>query len=1194
MQPLQDDVEFRIRRARRLRRLIAASFLGLLVLSLMDMLTQIDTSLQEWLSQESLHHLQGSIGLYLAMTSLLYLFWRYVRNIEELAIQDSQKNYLLVDRSIMVLDAITDALICVDGQGQIIRANLYATQLLEENTGYDGSGGTLKDIWKTEQAFWNQPIDLAHPTVQKTDLYLTATMGGQIRYYEQRYQSTITDQQYTGGIWLLRDITDTLDIKEREARSQHLYQALFDSAGVGHCVFDASCYQGDIDTLVVTSVNQEILRLTAAQSREQLQDNFHQLFPDQGKQLATAISRVLSQADLRERSLTITITRFDGMERDIALHFSNGWYGRVLVTVIDVTENHRAQQNLSGEKEYWRNILSHMPVIVHVATFGKEGQPVVHYRNGCAAEYLGFSDIPSNSVQDWLLYGDNDFRAEALDILKQLRTLLPGQTISQQGEFKRRDGQVRSIQFDYTPLQLNESGEVETFIGIAKDVTDDIMRQQQLWESKSKYRMVAEHMSDIVWTTNTDLKITFISPSVEHLLGYSPNEIINGAGNDIFSRSTLTPLLRQFGEHLKLVQTDNQATPSLLSQHDILATAKNGQRYELNLHVSPIWDDKHQLQGLLGVCRDITSKRQDERELRQAATVFDNSNEAILITDNHGHILKANEAFFDLTGYTEHDIQSQNLITLLAPGTLDHVRFDEITDNLRTDGYWQGEINYRCASGRLRTGWVGISLIREQHESDQTLTVIMSDITERRVIEESVHRLAYYDALTNLPNRSQMFERLESSVRQSALNDIRGALLFIDLDRFKPINDSLGHQVGDQVLQEVAVRLRQCVKARDLICRMGGDEFTAVLTFPGNSELAPGNAERVAQRILKQLSAPYQLEQRNVHISASIGISLFPDDGQNATELLKNADMAMYHAKNAGRNNAKFYDDAMRQKAVRQLEMVNDLHQALPGGQLNIRFQPQFDCQTQRCSSVEALLRWQHPTKGDVGPADFIPVLEETGLINPVGRWVLEQACHHLKQWLEQGVNIKCIAVNVSGAQFADPMFLHTIQDVVNQEGLDPSYLELEITETVLMKDVEHTLQLLEDLRGLGFSVAIDDFGTGYSSLKYLNRFPVDKLKIDQDFVRKLPYKAESVQLVKTIITMAHNMGLKVVAEGVETCDQMSFLANSGCESVQGFLMARPLSSEQILHQHGNLRLCCSDCNETCPPAGRDKYSPAP
>ncbi|MBM95777.1 MAG: hypothetical protein CMI09_08015 [Oceanospirillaceae bacterium] len=1189
MQPNHDDVEIRIVRARRQRRLIALSFLALLLLAVADMLSRID--IQEWWSSDMLHSLQAPAGLYLAMISILYLFWRYVRNIEDVAINGSQAAHLLIDRSATVLDAIPDALICIDENGKIIRANQYAERLLRENTGYDGGCATLKDLWKADHAFWNQPVDLTRPHTQKADICLAASLDGQVRRYEQSYQPTFTDERFTGGVWLLRDVTESLKSREREEHTQHLYQAMFDGAGVGHCVLDASCYQGDIDTLVVASINQEILNLTGAGSREQLQNEFHQLFTDGGKQLINAISRVMSQDDKRERILTTTITRFDGLERDVSLHFSNGWYGRVLVTLIDITESRRSQQNLSDEKEFWRSILSHMPVIVHVAKFGDGDQPEVLYRNTCAAEYLGFSNMPSEHMQDWLLYGDPEFRSEAREIFLRLKTTLPGQTISQQGLFKRRDGQERTIQFDYTPLKLKDDGEVETYIGIARDITEDINRQHQLWESQSHYRILADHMSDIVWTTDIDMQIDYVSPSVEHLLGYSQDEIINGAGSDIFSRATITPLLRELHKHMELAGKENAEVPALLSQHDITATAKNGQRIDLNLHVSPMWNSNGGLRGLLGVCRDITSKRMDERELKQAATVFDNSNEAILITDHHGEIIKANEAFFDLTGYTRHDIHSQNLIALLAPGTLDHVRFEEISECLRDDGYWQGEINYRCASGRLRTGWVGISLIREKHERDQTLTVIMSDITERRVIEESVHRLAYYDALTNLPNRSQMFERLESSVRQSAISDTKGALLFIDLDRFKPINDSLGHQVGDQVLQEVAARLRQCVKARDLICRMGGDEFTAVLTFPGNSELAPGNAERVAQRILKQLSAPYKLEQRSVHISASIGIALFPDDGHTATELLKNADMAMYHAKNAGRNNAKFYDDAMRQKAISQLEMVNDLHQALPAGQLSLRFQPQFDCKTKRCTSVEALLRWNHPTKGAIGPAEFIPVLEETGLINPIGQWVLEQACKHLKEWQTLNIGINRVAVNVSGAQFSDPLFLQTVQEAVSHAGLEPRQLELELTETILMKDVEHTLQQLERLRSLGFQVAIDDFGTGYSSLKYLNRFPVDKLKIDQDFVRKLPYKAESVQLVNTIITMAQNMSLGVVAEGVETCDQMSFLVESGCESVQGFLMARPMSHEQIVSQHEKLQLCCASCHEACPPSGRDETS---
>ena len=441
----------------------------------------------------------------------------------------------------------------------------------------------------------------------------------------------------------------------------------------------------------------------------------------------------------------------------------------------------------------------------------------------------------------------------------------------------------------------------------------------------------------------------------------------------------------------------------------------------------------------------------------------------------------------------------------------------------------------------------------------------MSDITERKVIEERIHKLAYFDPLTGLPNRSQMHERLDVLLKTAQRNNHCVALLFIDLDRFKPINDSMGHPAGDQVLKQVAQRLRNCTKKHDLVCRIGGDEFTVAIGEQTDNEKAADTAVKVAERILHALNRPYILGQREVFISASIGISIYPHDGGSVIELLKNSDMAMYHAKDLGRDNVQFFNEKMNQKAVELLELENDLRHALGRNELELYYQPQYQSSNGKAVAAEALLRWNHPTKGLISPGLFIPIIEDTGLIVPIGQWVLEQACQHFADWKNKALDLQRIAVNVSARQFKQDDFLQIVKDAIFKAGIRPDQLELELTESILIDDIEHTLEALNGLRKLGVRTAIDDFGTGYSSLNYLKQFPVDTLKIDRSFIQNLPDNSDDAQITRTIIAMAHNLGMGIIAEGVETREQLQFLISARCEEVQGFLFSKPLPQKQFI-----------------------------
>ena len=452
-----------------------------------------------------------------------------------------------------------------------------------------------------------------------------------------------------------------------------------------------------------------------------------------------------------------------------------------------------------------------------------------------------------------------------------------------------------------------------------------------------------------------------------------------------------------------------------------------------------------------------------------------------------------------------------------------------------------------------------------------TVLAIVRDITERKAAEAKIYNLAYYDELTELPNRELFIQSLEKTIAVARRDDQKFALLFVDLDRFKRINDTLGHTIGDELLKDVANRLAQCTRATDSIthldsgvgdfidlARLGGDEFVIKLYGAGSEQAVSA----VATRIINALTPPFNCAGHQFVVTPSIGIALYPQDGETGEKLLMNADSAMYAAKNVGRNNFKFYSETMRTKSLHRLDLENLIRTAIDEDQFDLHFQPKIDASTFRLVGAEALLRWTHPTRGSISPADFVPIAEETGLIIPIGDFVVREACKQVKVWTTSPVGAVPVSVNISSHQFRESGFVDNVLDAVTSAGIETAQLELEITESVLLHDVERTLLQLNSLKEAGLSLSIDDFGTGYSSLSYLKRFPIDTIKIDQSFVTDLHGDTDDAAICAAIIAMSHQLGLKVVAEGVETKEQLKFLRRHKCDHVQGFLFSRPLSAE--------------------------------
>jgi diguanylate cyclase (GGDEF)-like protein/PAS domain S-box-containing protein len=544
---------------------------------------------------------------------------------------------------------------------------------------------------------------------------------------------------------------------------------------------------------------------------------------------------------------------------------------------------------------------------------------------------------------------------------------------------------------------------------------------------------------------------------------------------------------------------------------------------------------------------------------RLADKIFEYASEGVMITDPQGRILNVNRAFTEVTGYTRQEVAGK------TPGILNSGRqppefYRGMWRSLTENGHWQGEIWNRRKNGEIYLEWLSISAVKDCQGQTTHYVAIFSDITTVKENEARLHTLAYYDALTGLPNRLLFQDRLQQALTRAARDNRLVALMLLDLDRFKIVNDTLGHSAGDALLVDAARRIGGCVRDSDTVARLGGDEFTVIL--PDVADIR--SASKVAQKIVDSLSVPFTLEGHEVFVTTSIGISLYPISARNGEALVKAADIAMYRAKEQGRNNYQFYRSSASAETTALFTLENHLRRALERNELKVFYQPQVEIETGLITGVEALLRWEHPDRGTISPCEFIPLAEETGLIVPIGEWVLREACRQNKAWQDAGIPPLRVAVNVSARQLKQKTLAEKVAEILDDTGLLPEWLELELTESIVMQNAEEAIGLLNQLKSLGVWLSIDDFGTGYSSLSYLKRFPIDTVKIDRSFISGVTRDGDDAAISHAIITLANSLKLKVIAEGVETRDQLVFLREHQCCDAQGYFFSRPLGADQI------------------------------
>ena len=557
--------------------------------------------------------------------------------------------------------------------------------------------------------------------------------------------------------------------------------------------------------------------------------------------------------------------------------------------------------------------------------------------------------------------------------------------------------------------------------------------------------------------------------------------------------------------------------------------------------------------------REIAERGRAEKDLRLAAKVIEATSEAVVITDSKFRVTSVNPSFTEMTGYRASEVKGR-LASFYSAVKRDRGLLADMRKAIKSKGRWEGEFWNRRKNNEKYAARLSLSAITDTDGKKRQYVALISDITKRKQDEEYIRHQANYDSLTGLPNRELFLDRLTQALSNMSRTGQKLALMFLDLDGFKLINDTLGHKAGDLLLREASRRLSGCVRDTDTVARLGGDEFTVIMP----SVTDPRKVPVIAQRVLDSLSEAFVLAGHETFVSCSIGITIYPDDAADANELLKNADSAMYRAKDQGKANYQFYTSDLNEQVKEQLVLKNGLVRAKERGELSLHYQPKLDIRSGRITGVEALMRWNAAELGSVPPAKFIPVLEETGMVVDIGEWAIRTACRQHIAWRDMGLPPIPVAVNLSARQLREQNFVSIVRQILKETGVGPENLEIEITESMLMSDTANVVTSLEKLHDMGICIAMDDFGTGYSSLSYLKRFPIDTIKIDRSFIADIATDTDDVEIIKAIITMGQSLNRKIIAEGVETAEQLSILKKYQCDEIQGYVFSHPLPGESL------------------------------
>lgn len=730
----------------------------------------------------------------------------------------------------------------------------------------------------------------------------------------------------------------------------------------------------------------------------------------------------------------------------------------------------------------------------------------------------------------------------------------------------KKDGSLVAVSVHITVIK-DEQGKVKQRIANIQDISNKKqeeeqlrLSQEELMETKSRLSSLISTIPDLIWMKDEAGVYLFCNSAYEEFMGVKEADIIGKTDYDFYSPNA--------ADLCKQTDFEAMSAGTVCLSEETITYQTDASFGIMEIRKAPIYHPDGTLMGILGIARDITERRYHEEKLstkeREFRSLAENSPDVIIRYDCEGRRVYVNPMGEKLFGCTAEDIVGKTPLDA-SPIPSEMMFMDKFHTVIQTGHSMEIETAFATPNGGQ--GWGHMRIVPEFDTNGNVVSVLTigRDISERKTTEKKIEYMAHHDALTGLPNRILAQDRTEKILIKAQSTEKRAALLFIDLDGFKTINDSMGHSIGDEVLKTVALRLTEGLRSSDIISRQGGDEFLLIL-----SDIEDINdIVTIANKLLLQFENPFHVADHPLSLSASIGIAIYPEHGNSFESLLQSADMAMYKAKESGKNGYYFYTNQMNHNFIGQFKLQNDLKSALQNNDFVLYYQPQIDLVRNCITGVEALIRWKHPELGMIPPMNFIPIAETNGLIVQIGQWVIEEACRQAAQWHNNGMKIT-VAVNISAVQFKRGNLETVVKDALKLSGLNPHFLELELTESILIHDAENILKTVQTLKELGIQLSIDDFGTGYSSLAYLKRFAVDKLKIDQSFIRDILRDQEDAAIVRTIIQMAKSLNLKTIAEGVENASVLTIIDSYGCDEVQGYHFAKPLDAAQLEDYYAN------------------------
>jgi diguanylate cyclase (GGDEF)-like protein/PAS domain S-box-containing protein len=1031
---------------------------------------------------------------------------------------------------------------------------LYVAPACLQITGYGAdefradAGLFERIVHEDDLAAWRAHMEAATSPDYQDNAWLQfriRTRDGRIRWIEHVCRPVnAMDGRFLGRRGANRDITKRHEAREALRRSEALLNATGRLARVGGWELDP-----DAGTILWTQVTRELHEVPDGFTPNL--DNALAFFhPSDRGILSAAIEDVL--ADGKPYALELRLTTARGRELRVKtsgepLWAADGSVRGLRGSIQDITARVEAERALRASEARFRAVFDAAPV--GIAVIDAEGRPVM--TNPALERFLGYSadELSRLSFRDYT--HPDDFAWDSTlyaELVAGTRS-----SYTRDKRYVRKDGSVVWGRLTVALLRVPE-GDDSYAIGMIADIDEQRTAERALRASERRYRALYESASEGMAIIQHGVFTSF-----------------NRAVLEMLGHADAAPLLNKRPEDLSPpVQPDGE--PSAVKAARVFAEAQAGrvQRFDwehLRADGSPLRAQMTLIpvelegdQGVFAIWYDLSERQAAQQREARARIVFENTSEGIIVTDPDQRIVAVNRAFTEITGYTEQEALVSTP-RILQSGRHDESFYQAMWASLERTGQWRGQFWNRRKDGEI---YPQLSTITAVHDAGGQLTnyiAAFGDITQLKRSEEALYELAHKDPLTGLANRALLRARLDQALHRAAREDRMLALLFLALDLFKKVNDTLGHSVGDALLQSVAAAMAEQLPDSDGIARLGGDEFVVVLEDMDE----PNAAALLARRLLAVFTQPFAAQDRELHITASIGISVYPGDGDDMDALLANADVAMYEAKEQGRNTYRFFKPEMTEGAIERLRLENALRGALARDELTLEYQRQVCLVDGSTQGAEVLLRWRHPVLGEIPPARFIPIAEEVGFITELGAWTLEHACRQLADWDAMGFRMPRLAVNLSVRQLERPDLVEDIVATVERTGVEPDRLELEVTESMLMRQTDQVIANLNALRAMDITIAVDDFGSGFSSLAYLKRLPIHRLKIDKSFVDQLTTDDNDDAIARAIIALGRGLGLEVIAEGVETQAQADFLRHEGCTQAQGYLYGKPMSADQLM-----------------------------